>query len=60
MKPGYYDNRKETGAIWSLVTDSSSQTSKDLSMRILRNMSLFENVNFTLSAQGKENIHQLD
>ena len=60
MKPGYYDNLTETNSLWSLSVNNCKESNKKLSMRIMKNMSQFGNVNFTLKAEGKEKVHLLD
>ena len=60
MKPGYNDELTNTNSLWSLSVNSSEDSKKKLSMKIMKNMSQFGNVNFTLKAEGKENLHLLD
>ena len=60
MKPGYNDKLTNTNSLWSLSVNSSEDSKKKLSMKIMKNMSQFGNVNFTLKAEGKENLHLLD
>ena len=60
MKPGYFNNWTETNSLWSLNVNCFEHSKKKLSLRIMKNMSQFGNVNFTLKAEGKDNHHLLE